>query len=73
LDQQVDEEANIELDMLIGFLPEHIQSVAGEVMTACAKQQGTDVCNRMYNIAKCVQEKRPEVSIHGFIIPVGPR
>lgn len=59
---QVDDDANIEVEMLVGFLPEHMQAVANELIDTCAKVQAADVCDRMYLMAKCVMEKRPDVS-----------
>ncbi|XP_001600769.1 general odorant-binding protein 69a [Nasonia vitripennis] len=57
----VDEEANIEVEMLVGFLPEHMQAVANELIDVCAKLDGADVCDKMYVMAKCVMEKRPDL------------
>ncbi|XP_058795249.1 general odorant-binding protein 69a-like [Phymastichus coffea] len=57
----VDEDGELEVEMLVGFLPENMQGVASELIDACAKEQGTDVCNKMYVVAKCVQQRRPDL------------
>ena len=56
--------------MLIGFLPESIQGAAQQVVPDCAKVTGADVCEKMYNVGKCIQDKNPGVSkqVHEKII-----
>lgn len=61
---QVDEDANLEVDMLIGFLPESMQEVAHDLIEKCAHIGGSDPCDKIYNMAKCVQDKRPDVSAY---------
>ena len=63
----MDDDAEIEVEMLVGFLPESMQGVAMELLEACAKEQGTDPCNKMYKMGKCVQAKRPDVSIYTHV------
>nr|UHN91809.1 general odorant binding protein 4 [Quadrastichus mendeli] len=57
----VDEDGELEVEMLVGFLPEHMQEVANELIEACAKESGSDVCEKMYAVAKCVQQRRPDL------------
>ncbi|KAL2712193.1 general odorant-binding protein 83a-like [Vespula squamosa] len=57
----VDEEGNLEAEMLLGFLPENLVAKGTDILNACAKQDGADGCDRVFNVAKCVQAKVPEL------------
>nr|QDJ95961.1 odorant-binding protein 18 [Encarsia formosa] len=57
----VDEDANLEVDMLIGFLPESMQSIAHDLIEKCAHKSGADPCDKIFNMAKCVQDERPDL------------
>ncbi|XP_033213373.1 pheromone-binding protein-related protein 6-like [Belonocnema kinseyi] len=56
-----DEDGNIDVDLLVSILPENLQAPAGEVFGACNNQPGADICDKMYNIGKCAQTKRPDL------------
>nr|QNL14931.1 odorant-binding protein 5 [Aulacocentrum confusum] len=57
----IDEDGVLEADMLTGFFPEDIQAKGGPILSACASQDGADNCEKVYNIAKCVHSKMPEM------------
>ncbi|XP_014605087.1 PREDICTED: uncharacterized protein LOC106787327 isoform X3 [Polistes canadensis] len=57
----VDEEGNLESEMLLGFIPDNFKEMGTDVLNACAKQDGADGCERVFNVAKCVQQKVPEL------------
>ncbi|KAI4475673.1 hypothetical protein M0802_015073 [Mischocyttarus mexicanus] len=57
----VDEEGNLESEMLLGFIPDNLKDMGTDVLNACAKQDGADGCERVFNVAKCVQQKVPEL------------
>ncbi|XP_076276128.1 odorant binding protein 1 isoform X2 [Lasioglossum baleicum] len=63
----VDDEANLESDMLMGFLPENLLDTAAQVMAKCTPGAGADNCERLHSIAVCVYEAVPEVSLLTFI------
>ena len=58
---KVDEDGDLEVEMLVGFMPENMQEAGLELIEHCAHLPGADVCDKMYQRAKCVQEKRPDV------------
>ncbi|KOC66869.1 Pheromone-binding protein-related protein 1, partial [Habropoda laboriosa] len=58
----VDEEANIDTDMLLGLLPENLQDRAESILGQCTPTTGSDNCNKIYNLATCVQKLAPDVS-----------
>ncbi|XP_063971885.1 general odorant-binding protein 69a [Diachasmimorpha longicaudata] len=55
------DEGELEVDMLVGFLPDHMQDAARDLLETCAKQPGADPCDKVFEIAKCVQAKRPDL------------
>ncbi|XP_076376470.1 odorant binding protein 1 [Megalopta genalis] len=57
----VDDEANLETDMLMGILPEHLQDLAEQILGKCNPAAGSDNCEKMYNLAVCVQQAVPEM------------
>ncbi|XP_014221575.1 general odorant-binding protein 69a-like [Trichogramma pretiosum] len=57
----VDEDGEIEIEMLVGFIPEEFQEIAAELIEACATLPGEDVCDKMYKRSSCVQAKRPDL------------
>ncbi|XP_076276130.1 odorant binding protein 1 isoform X3 [Lasioglossum baleicum] len=57
----VDDEANLESDMLMGFLPENLLDTAAQVMAKCTPGAGADNCERLHSIAVCVYEAVPEL------------
>ncbi|KAJ8664399.1 hypothetical protein QAD02_006061 [Eretmocerus hayati] len=57
----IDDEGTLEVEMLIGFIPDEYKAVAHDLIEHCAHETGTDVCNKMYKMAKCVQAKRPDL------------
>ncbi|KYN41523.1 Pheromone-binding protein-related protein 1 [Trachymyrmex septentrionalis] len=58
----VDEEGNLEADMLISVIPEQFQEIGNKILNKCAKQDGADACEKIYEVAKCVQGTVPEVN-----------
>lgn len=56
-----DEEGNLEAEMLISFLPEDLQEMGTNILNKCAKQDGEDNCDKIFNVAKCVQAEVPEL------------
>ncbi|XP_054000124.1 general odorant-binding protein 69a-like [Hylaeus anthracinus] len=57
----VDEEANLETDMLLGIIPEHLHETASKVLGACTPTTGTDNCNKIFNLGKCVYAQVPDL------------
>ncbi|KAK2579462.1 hypothetical protein KPH14_010777 [Odynerus spinipes] len=57
----VDDDGNLESEMLLGFIPDNLKELGNDILNACAKQDGADGCERIYNVAKCVQQKVPEL------------
>nr|ASA40279.1 OBP5 [Trichogramma japonicum] len=57
----VDEDGTLEVEMLVGFLPENIQASAETVISFCSEQSADDVCDKMYDTAKCIADKRPDL------------
>ncbi|XP_015177157.1 PREDICTED: uncharacterized protein LOC107066747 [Polistes dominula] len=57
----VDEEGNLESEMLLGFIPDNFKEMGADILNACARQDGADGCERVFNVAKCVQQKVPEL------------
>ncbi|KAG6803427.1 odorant binding protein 1 precursor [Apis mellifera caucasica] len=57
----VDDEANVDEDIMLGLLPDQLQERAQSVMGKCLPTSGSDNCNKIYNLAKCVQESAPDV------------
>ncbi|XP_043802626.1 general odorant-binding protein 69a-like [Apis laboriosa] len=57
----VDDDANVDEDMMLGLLPDHLQERAQSIMGKCLPTSGSDNCNKIYNLAKCVQESAPDV------------
>lgn len=90
----MDDDANVDEDMMLGLLPDHLQeraqSIMGKCLPTCTYRiinidrsetstskvflffkfpfsfsfsvAGSDNCNKIYNLAKCVQESAPDVS-----------
>nr|XP_012136538.1 PREDICTED: general odorant-binding protein 69a-like isoform X3 [Megachile rotundata] len=59
---QVDDEAQLETEMMVGLLPESLQDKANNVLSKCTPTSGTDNCNKIFNLATCVQQSAPDVS-----------
>ncbi|KZC04404.1 PREDICTED: general odorant-binding protein 69a-like [Dufourea novaeangliae] len=57
----VDEDANLETEMLLGILPENLQATAADIMGKCTPTSGSDNCEKIFNLAKCVQAAVPEL------------
>ncbi|XP_043516610.1 general odorant-binding protein 69a-like [Frieseomelitta varia] len=57
----VDEEADIDTDMMMGLLPEELQARAQEIIPKCTPASGSDNCNKIFNLAKCVQSAAPDL------------
>ncbi|XP_076620191.1 odorant binding protein 1 [Colletes latitarsis] len=57
----VDDEANLETDMLMGLLPDNLQDKATEVLGKCTPTVGTDNCNKIFNLGKCVYDAVPDL------------
>ncbi|GAB1863354.1 General odorant-binding protein 69a-like [Camponotus japonicus] len=57
----VDEEGDLETDMLLSVIPEEFQEIGSKILNKCAKQDGADVCDKIFNVAKCVQGTVPEL------------
>ncbi|XP_072756311.1 odorant binding protein 1 [Anoplolepis gracilipes] len=57
----VDEEGDLEVDMLLSVIPEQYQEIGTKILNKCAKQDGADPCEKIFNIAKCVQSTVPEL------------
>ena len=57
----VDEDGNLETDMLLGLLPDKFQDTAVEVLDKCTPTTGSDNCEKMFNLAKCVYSAVPEL------------
>ncbi|XP_017879377.1 general odorant-binding protein 69a-like [Ceratina calcarata] len=58
----VDDEANIDIDMLMGILPENLVDKATTILNKCGSQAtGADNCEKMFNLGKCVMEAAPEL------------
>ncbi|XP_011251750.1 general odorant-binding protein 69a [Camponotus floridanus] len=57
----VDEEGDLETEMLLSVIPEEFQEIGNKILTKCAKQDGADVCDKIFNVAKCVQGTVPEL------------
>ncbi|XP_076760533.1 odorant binding protein 1 [Xylocopa sonorina] len=56
-----DEEGDIDQDMLLGLLPDSLQDKATSIMGKCVPATGADGCEKIYNLAKCVQAAAPEL------------
>ena len=56
-----DEDGNLETDMLLGLLPDNLQEKATDVLGKCTPTVGSDNCEKIYNLAKCVQGIVPEL------------
>ncbi|XP_014213665.1 pheromone-binding protein-related protein 6-like [Copidosoma floridanum] len=57
----IDDDGELEVEMLVGFIPEEFKAVAEDLIEHCAHLKGTDPCNTMFVMAKCVQDKRPDL------------
>ncbi|XP_044007065.1 general odorant-binding protein 69a-like [Aphidius gifuensis] len=57
----IDEDGELEVEMLVGMFPESIQDAGRELFNKCASQTGSDDCDKVFNIAKCVQQTRPDM------------
>ncbi|XP_076237096.1 odorant binding protein 1 [Calliopsis andreniformis] len=57
----VDDEANLETDMLMGLLPDNLQDTAEDILGKCTPTSGSDNCDKIFNLAKCVQSAAPEL------------
>jgi len=57
----VDEEGNLEAEMLISVIPAEFQEIGNKILNKCAVQDGADPCEKIYNVAKCVQSTVPEL------------
>ncbi|KAL6438099.1 hypothetical protein ACFW04_004378 [Cataglyphis niger] len=57
----VDEEGDLEVDMLLSVIPENFQEIGTQILNKCAKQDGADPCEKIFNVAKCVQATVPEL------------
>ncbi|KAH0951263.1 Obp1 [Eciton burchellii] len=57
----VDEEGNLEAEMLISVIPAEFQEIGNKILNKCAVQDGADPCEKIYNVAKCVQGTVPEL------------
>ncbi|XP_020289884.1 uncharacterized protein LOC109857704 [Pseudomyrmex gracilis] len=57
----VDEEGNLEAEMLISVIPAEFQEIGNKILNKCAHQDGTDPCDKIYKVAKCVQATVPEL------------
>ncbi|XP_003701453.1 odorant binding protein 1 [Megachile rotundata] len=57
----VDDEAQLETEMMVGLLPESLQDKANNVLSKCTPTSGTDNCNKIFNLATCVQQSAPDV------------
>jgi len=57
----VDEEGNLEAEMLISVIPDEYQKIGTDILNKCAVQEGADACEKIYNVAKCVQATVPEL------------
>ncbi|KAG7198172.1 hypothetical protein KM043_005590 [Ampulex compressa] len=56
-----DEEGNLESEMLMSFVPEHLVATASDILGKCAKQEGPTACDKIFEVAKCVQSTVPEL------------
>ncbi|CAK9819635.1 General odorant-binding protein 69a [Anthophora plagiata] len=57
----VDDEGNLDADMMLGLLPESLQERAESIVGQCTPTTGTDNCNKIFNLASCVQKLAPDV------------
>jgi len=57
----VDEEGNLEAEMLISVIPAEFQEIGNKILNKCARQDGADACEKIYEVAKCVQGTVPEL------------
>ncbi|XP_024890487.1 general odorant-binding protein 69a-like [Temnothorax curvispinosus] len=57
----VDEEGNLEAEMLLTVIPEQFQEIGTKILNKCAKQDGADACEKIFEVAKCVQGTVPEL------------
>lgn len=57
----VDDEGNLEAEMLLSVVPEQYQKIGTELLNKCAVQTGADECEKILNVAKCVQGAVPEL------------
>ncbi|KAL7290212.1 hypothetical protein TKK_0015918 [Trichogramma kaykai] len=57
----VDEDGILEVEMLVGFLPENMQASAEVIVNSCIDENPGDVCDKMYATSKCIYDKRPDL------------
>ncbi|XP_017754774.1 PREDICTED: general odorant-binding protein 69a-like [Eufriesea mexicana] len=57
----VDDEGNLDEDMLMGVLPDNFQELANSILKTCLPTHGSDNCDKIYNLAKCIQSSAPDI------------
>lgn len=58
----IDEDSgDFEYEMLVGFFPENVQEQGRDILGGCADQVGSDLCDKVYKIATCIQAKAPSM------------